>query len=75
MTGIREIKRLTDERLIEVSRIVGGGGPSLLEEIEEEGSLRVSFNGYKKERANDSEILSTNIRRPPIGQELWNRMG
>jgi len=75
LTGIREIKRLTDERLIEVSRIVGGGGPSLLEEIEEEGSLRVSFNGCKKERANGSEILSTNIRRIPIGQELWTRMG
>ena len=39
--GIREIKRLTDERLIEVRGIVEGDGVGLIEEIEEEGSLSV----------------------------------
>ena len=41
LIGIREIKRLTDERLIEVRRIVEGDRVGLIEEIEEEGSLSV----------------------------------
>ena len=45
MIGIREIKRLTEGRLIEVRRIVEGDGAGLIEGIEEERSLRVSFEG------------------------------
>ncbi|MBO8152117.1 MAG: hypothetical protein H0Z30_06450 [Candidatus Marinimicrobia bacterium] len=60
MIGIREIKRLTDERLIEVRRIVEGDRVGLIEGIEEEGSLRVSFEGvpqFKKTVILDFFIL------------------
>jgi len=40
---VKETKRLTDERLIEVRRIVKGDGVGLIEGIEEKGSLRLSF--------------------------------
>jgi len=63
LIGIREIKRLTDERLIEVRRIAEGDGIGLIEGIEEEGSLRLSFDRDKKEeRAHGSKILSTDKR-------------
>ena len=63
MIGVRGIKRLTDERLIEVRGIVEGDGVGLIEGIEEEGSLRLSFDGYKKEeRAHVNKILSTDKR-------------
>jgi len=45
---IKEIKRLTDERLIEARGIVEGDGIGLIEEIEGESSLGVNFDGYKK---------------------------
>jgi len=44
LIGIRRIRRLTDERLIEVRRIAEGDEAGLIEGIEEEGSLRVSFD-------------------------------
>ena len=63
LIGIREIKRLTDERLIEVRGIVEGDGVGLIEEIEEEGSLRLSFDRDKKEeRTHGNKILSTDKR-------------
>ncbi|MBO8151193.1 MAG: hypothetical protein H0Z30_01700 [Candidatus Marinimicrobia bacterium] len=63
MIGIREIKRLTDERLIEVRGIVEGDGVGLIEGIEEEGSLRLSFDRDKKEeRTHVNKILSTDKR-------------
>jgi len=43
LIGIRESKRLPDERLIEERRIVEGDG--LIEGIEKKGSLRLSFEG------------------------------
>ena len=48
LIGIREIKRLTDERLMEVRRIVEGDEAGLIEKIEGKGSLGVNFDGYKK---------------------------
>ncbi|MBO8152570.1 MAG: hypothetical protein H0Z30_09770 [Candidatus Marinimicrobia bacterium] len=48
MIEIKEIKRLTDERLIEARGIVEGDGIGLIEEIEGESSLGVNFDGYKK---------------------------
>jgi len=48
LIGIMEIKRLTDERLIEARRIVKGDEIGLMEDIEGEGSLGVNFDGYKK---------------------------
>jgi len=63
LIGVREIKRLTDERLIEVRRIAEGDGIGLIEGIEEEGSLRLSFDRDKKEeRAHGNKILSTDKR-------------
>ena len=60
---IREIKRLTDGRLIEVRRIAEGDEAGLIEGIEEEGSLRLSFDRDKKEeRAHGNKILSTDKR-------------
>jgi len=63
LIGIREIKRLTDERLIEVRRIAEGDGIGLIEGIGEKGSLRLSFDRDKKEeRAHGNKILSTDKR-------------
>ena len=62
LIGIREIKRLTDERLIEERRIVEGDGAGLIliEKIEEGNSPRISFSRRKKEKAHgNSRILST----------------
>ena len=73
MIGIREIKRLTDERLIEVRRVAEGDGIGLIEGIEEKGSLRLSFDRDKKEeRAHGNKILSTDIRRIPMGKDMKN---
>jgi len=49
LIGIRGIKRLTDERLIEVRGIVEGDGVGLIEGVEGGSYLPVSFDGYKKE--------------------------
>jgi len=45
LIGIRKIRRLTDERSIEERRIVEGDRAGLIEGMEEERSLRVSFEG------------------------------
>jgi len=58
LIGIREIKRLTDERLIRVRRIAEGDGIGLIEGIEEKGSLRLSFDRDKKEEREGNGSLS-----------------
>ena len=66
MMGIREIKRLPDERLVEVRRIVERDRAGLIEEIEEEGSLGVSFEEVPQFKPVILDLFSSDYYKMPL---------